>query len=194
MTPANLARHRNSPNLPFWRMLKVGNDHFETSHLEPKVDVCDRTYVFDALPPANASKPLVFDPGGKCPAFVVDRRIERAALEKQRADDAEYAQLVRDNVPTVPVYTGFDGSMNAVFIGQFPGRYVSFAKVLPPGELELPRLPPVPWADSNGSLTSVFFGGLFGSNADSQPEVASTASAIPERGTDLAPAAAPASH
>jgi murein L,D-transpeptidase YafK len=28
LTPANLARHRNSPNLAFWKMLKVGNDHF----------------------------------------------------------------------------------------------------------------------------------------------------------------------
>jgi len=48
LTPANLARHRNSPNLAFWKMLKVGNDHFEATHLEPKVDVCDKRYVFDA--------------------------------------------------------------------------------------------------------------------------------------------------
>ena len=48
LTPANLARHRNSPNLAFWQMLKIGNDHFETTHLEPKVNVCNRAYVFDA--------------------------------------------------------------------------------------------------------------------------------------------------
>ena len=41
MTPANLAHHRTSPNMPFWKMLKIGNDHFEATHLEPKVDVCD---------------------------------------------------------------------------------------------------------------------------------------------------------
>jgi murein L,D-transpeptidase YafK len=29
--PANLARHRNGPHLAFWQMLKVGNDHFETT-------------------------------------------------------------------------------------------------------------------------------------------------------------------
>jgi murein L,D-transpeptidase YafK len=28
MTPANLARHRTSPHLAFWKMLKIGNDHF----------------------------------------------------------------------------------------------------------------------------------------------------------------------
>jgi len=36
MTPANLARHRTSPHLAFWKMLKIGNDHFEATHLEPK--------------------------------------------------------------------------------------------------------------------------------------------------------------
>src|SRR6185437_16604904 len=45
LTPANLARHRNSPNLAFCKKLKIGNDHFEATHLEPKVDVCNRLYV-----------------------------------------------------------------------------------------------------------------------------------------------------
>ena len=82
MTPANLARHRTSPHLAFWKMLKIGNDHFEATHLEPKVDVCDKHYVFDAQQPPNGSKPLTFDPTGKCPAFVVNPQIARAALEK----------------------------------------------------------------------------------------------------------------
>ena len=36
-----------------------------------------------------------------------------------------------------------------------------FAKVLPNGPV-LPELPPVPFADNTGSLTSRFFGGLIG--------------------------------
>ena len=55
MTPENLARHRTNPNMPFWQMLKIGNDHFEATHLEPKVDVCDRRYVFDARPLPGSS-------------------------------------------------------------------------------------------------------------------------------------------
>ena len=27
MTPMNLAHHRTNPNMPFWKMLKIGNDH-----------------------------------------------------------------------------------------------------------------------------------------------------------------------
>ncbi len=60
MTPANMARHRNNPNFAFWQMIKEGNDHFEVSHLEPKINVCDRHYVFDAVPPAGSTKPLSF--------------------------------------------------------------------------------------------------------------------------------------
>jgi hypothetical protein len=156
MTPSNLARHRNNPSLAFWKMLKIGNDHFETTHLEPKVDVCNRLYVFDAQPPPNSPNPLVFNPTGKCPAFVVNPKIALQAQEKQRADDLEYAQLIKDNVPAAPVYSGWDGGMNKAFLAQYPGR-VTLSKVLPWGPY-LPQLPPVPWVDKDGSLTSKWFG------------------------------------
>src|SRR3974390_1337618 len=99
MTPANLARHRTNPHMAFWKMLKIGNDHFEATHLEPKVDVCNRLYVFDAQPPPSSPNPLVFIPTGKCPGFVVNPKIARRALEKQRTDELEYAQFLKDNVP-----------------------------------------------------------------------------------------------
>jgi murein L,D-transpeptidase YafK len=174
LTPANLARHRTNPNLAFWTMLKTGNDHFEATHLEPKVDVCDRHYVFDAQDPPNSSKPLVLDSTGKCPAFVVNPKIARRALEKQRADEVEYARLVKDNVPVAPIYSGLDGGMNEVFLARFPGRIIPLAIVLPTGNLDLPQMPPVPWADNDGSVANIFFGALFESKSSSQPRVAST--------------------
>src|SRR5271167_3347845 len=123
---------RSNPYLAFWKKLKIGNDHFEATHLEPKVDVCNRLYVFDAQPPPNSPYPLVFNPTGKCPAFVVNPQIARRALEKQRTDELEYAQLLKDNVPAAPVYSGWDGGMNKAFLAQFPGR-VTLSKVLPWG-------------------------------------------------------------
>jgi murein L,D-transpeptidase YafK len=159
LTPANLARHRTNPSLAFWKMLKIGNDHFETTHLEPKVDVCNRSYVFDAQPPPNSRNPLVFNPTEKCPAFVVNPKIALAAQEKQRADELEYAQLVQDDVPAAPVYSGLDGGMNKAFLAQYPGR-IMLAKVLPYASY-LPHLPPIPWADSDGSLTGKWFGASF---------------------------------
>jgi murein L,D-transpeptidase YafK len=159
LTPVNLVRHRNNPDFAFWKMLKIGNDHFETTHLEPKVDVCNRLYVFDAQPPPNSPNPLVFNPTNKCPAFVVNPKIALQALEKQRTDELEYAQLLKDNVPAAPVYSGWDGGMNKAFLAQFPGR-VTLSKVLPWGPY-LPQLPPIPWVDNDGSLTSKWFGTSF---------------------------------
>ena len=60
MTPKNLARHRNNPNMTFWKTLKEGHDHFVVTKAEPKVDVCEKRYVFNAVSPqiaANISLP-----------------------------------------------------------------------------------------------------------------------------------------
>ncbi|MGA8960586.1 MAG: hypothetical protein WB475_10270, partial [Pseudolabrys sp.] len=46
----------------------------------------------------------------------------RRALEKQRADELEYAQLLEDNVPAAPIYSELDGGMNKVFLARFPDR------------------------------------------------------------------------
>jgi murein L,D-transpeptidase YafK len=118
MTPANLARHRTNPNMAFWKMLKEGNDHFEVTHMEPKVDVCDRHYVFDAQQPANSTKPLVFSPSGHCPAYDVADEIAGPALEKQRNDEYQIAQLTKLNSPVAPVVMGTDGGMNRVFVAK----------------------------------------------------------------------------
>jgi hypothetical protein len=64
----------------------------------------------------------VFNPTDKCPAFVVNPKIARQALEKQRTDELEYAQLLKDNVPAAPIYSGLDGGMNKAFLAQFPAE------------------------------------------------------------------------
>jgi murein L,D-transpeptidase YafK len=193
LTPANLARHRTNPNMAFWKMLKIGSDHFEATHLQPKVEVCDRRYVFDAQPPSNSANPLVFDPAGRCPAFVVNPKIARAVLVKQRAEEVEYAQLVKDNVPVAPIYSGLDGGMNKVFPARFPSKIVSLAIVLPPGSgSELPQLPAIPWTDNDGSLANKFLGALLGSNPASQRHVPSTDSTMHGRAADPATTASSA--
>src|SRR4029077_679994 len=54
MTSANMAKHRNNPNMPFWRMIKQGYDAFEVTKLEPKVDFCEKRYVFNAQAPQSS--------------------------------------------------------------------------------------------------------------------------------------------
>ncbi len=89
MTPENLAKHRDDPNMDFWRMLKVGYDSFELTHVPPKIDVCDRHYVFNA-DAGNAS----FNPTGACPAYTVPPALAAALQQKEAQDDAAFAKDV----------------------------------------------------------------------------------------------------
>jgi murein L,D-transpeptidase YafK len=110
MTPLNIARHRDSPHTPFWKMIKQGYDHFEVTHLEPKVDVCDKSYVFDAESAES------FNSAGRCPFYRVREDVALAVREKQRRDDTEIVALINRGTPTVPVTTGGNGGMNATFL------------------------------------------------------------------------------
>jgi murein L,D-transpeptidase YafK len=115
MTAQNFARHRNNPNIAFWKMLKKGNDHFEVSGLEPKVNVCERRYVFDAQAPGGASRALSFSASGKCPVYEAPEEIASLVRAKERSDDIQIAELSR-RVAAAPVKTYADGGMNTVFV------------------------------------------------------------------------------
>lgn len=54
MTAANMARYRADPNYAFWKNLKEGYDHFEITKVPPKVDVCEKKYVFNHTSDPNA--------------------------------------------------------------------------------------------------------------------------------------------
>jgi len=195
MTPANLARHRNNPNLAFWKMIKEGYDHFEVSHLEPKVDVCERRYVFDAAAPGNSSRALNFTPAGRCPQYETDPTIAEAAQERQRHDETVFAQLVNANVPVAPLETGTDGGMNRAFVAKLENPIYTYDNE---GHVHVPpqqpgRLPPAisPPRGSESETTAAiaqapaqaasgfrnFVGSLFasGSNAEQQPVSAAPA-------------------
>lgn len=120
MTPANLAKHRNNPNMPFWRMIKDGNDHFEVTKQEPKVEFCEKKYVFDPIKKPGATKELVFDASAKCPDYAIADDVADAVREKQATDIAETARLVAKGTPVAKINTGIDGGMNRVFAARVP--------------------------------------------------------------------------
>src|SRR5450631_534770 len=120
MTPMNMARHRNNPNMPFWKMIKEGYDHFEVTRQEPKVDFCEKKYVFDAAKPPDATRDPVFEASAKCPAYVVPEEVASAMADRQQADQAETAKLIAAGTPMARINTGIDGGMNKVFASKLP--------------------------------------------------------------------------
>jgi murein L,D-transpeptidase YafK len=191
MTPINMAKHRDSPHMAFWKMIKEGYDHFEVTHQEPKVDVCEKHYVFDAAAPGGAASALHFTPAAKCPTYEVPQEIAVPVKEKQERDEAQVAQLVARGTATVPVRTGNDGGMNPVFLAAvqqrggttFPIQASSSLPGTIPANIRPPG-PPAP-AETTGSTMSLassesrpapapreqasssgVFGGLFSSGGD----------------------------
>jgi len=117
MTALNMARHRNSPHMPFWKMLKEGYDHFEVSRREPKVNVCEKRYVFDAESKSR------FEPSAKCPPMTFNEDLIAATKEKQENDERELAALISKGTATVAVRTGKDGGMHDVFLAAIRPAY-----------------------------------------------------------------------
>jgi murein L,D-transpeptidase YafK len=120
MTPINMAKHRNNPHMPFWKMIKEGYDHFEVTKQEPKVDFCEKKYVFDAIKAPNATREPVFDASAKCPAYAIPEDIADAVREKQQAEAAETAKLISKGTPVARINTGIDGGMNKIFAARVP--------------------------------------------------------------------------
>jgi murein L,D-transpeptidase YafK len=121
MTPTNMAKHRNNPNMAFWKMIKEGWDHFEVTRQEPKVDFCEKKYVFDAVRTPNAKRDPVFEASARCPAYAIPDELADAVREKQQAEQVETARLVERGAPVARTNTGIDGGMNPVFAARVPG-------------------------------------------------------------------------
>ena len=189
MTPLNMARHRDSPHLTFWKVLKEGYDHFEITRKEPKVAVCDKHYVFDVQ---SSGK---FNPAERCPAYKVAQPIASAVHKKQQRDEAETAQLISSGTPAASATNGGEGGMNSVFLSALksnggPGAAIRTAsgtipaRIHPPADAypqatigsvfatASPEAKPVQVrtasaAPSSTSGIGAFFGNLFGSKRDS---------------------------
>src|SRR4029078_1324116 len=125
MTPVNMAKHRNNPNMPFWKMIKEGYHHFEVTGQEPKVDFCEKKYVFDAIKAPNATRDPVFDASAKCPTYAIPEEVADAVREKQQADATETAKLISKGTPVARINTGIDGGMTQALAAGDPHGYIS---------------------------------------------------------------------
>jgi len=165
MTPLNMARHRNSPHMAFWKMIKEGYDSFEITRREPKVDVCEKRYVF------NAESSSKFSGADHCPAYRVPQDLVSQLRAKQHQDEAQTAELISRGTPVAPERTGVDGGMNPTFLAAVkshggPGALIKTASGTIPAHVNPPSEPS---HETTGSF------GL--ASADSRPASVQVASA-----------------
>ncbi len=222
MTPLNMAKHRNSPHLAFWRMLKQGYDHFEVTRQEVKVDVCEKRYVFNA---EGDRRP---NPTAKCPVMQFPDDVVAAVRDKENRDNAQVAELIRKGTPATPART-VDGGMHATFRGAVSPHSVDEdgvvrhriasahgtipANIRMPGantgagarsssqttgsvgsQADMPPAEPeVAWQQKSSGSSPGVFGNLFASNGTSQQSSGGVMDRMSRMiGWSSAPAAAPA--
>ncbi|MEW9805647.1 L,D-transpeptidase family protein [Mesorhizobium marinum] len=104
MTAANMARYRDDPNFAFWTMLKEGYDQFEITKVPPKVDVCEKRYVFNRIPEGTAT----FNPTGACPASTQPGTLATAYQSYQKSYEAAFATAAKKSskLPPKPTIAG----------------------------------------------------------------------------------------
>ena len=130
--------------------------------------------LFDAQAPPHATVAPVFDPNAQCPAYVVNPKIAQAALAKQRADDLEYMQLVKDDMPVAPNLQRTGRRHERGFTRAIPGRSCRWRSCCNPDRDRTARPAARSVGDKDGSLANKIFGALPKAKAASQAHVAST--------------------
>ncbi|MGV1946080.1 MULTISPECIES: L,D-transpeptidase family protein [unclassified Agrobacterium] len=90
MTAENMARHRQSEHLNFWKMLKVGYDNFEVTKRPPEVNVCEKKYVFN-----QQTEGGTFNASAQCPAMSTPPALVSALSSYEKTYDLAYEKAMK---------------------------------------------------------------------------------------------------
>lgn len=108
MTPRNMAKYRNDPNVPFWTDLKRGYDIFEMTRRQPKVSYCGGRYIFDKEFEGGEPRNVL----AACPPSVAD--VNPAIASTTEADLQAANQLVSKGT-ALTAHSYIDGGMHPSF-------------------------------------------------------------------------------
>lgn len=120
MTAENMARHRNNPNIDFWKMLKVGYDQFEVTKRPPEINVCEKKYIFNQ----QGSGP--FNPGGQCPAMSTPPALQMAMSTFDKSYKLDYDKAMKKYDGMV-WYEPSEAERKAIVAKQRAGRELAYA-------------------------------------------------------------------
>ncbi|RFC68004.1 MULTISPECIES: L,D-transpeptidase family protein [Mesorhizobium] len=104
MTPTNMARYRNDTNFAFWKNLKEGYDAFEITKVPPKVDVCEKRYVFNMSTPLGTK----ISPTGACPTMTASDSMGAAYQSYQQKYDAAFTAAIGKGAPPKDSINGIE--------------------------------------------------------------------------------------
>ncbi|SIQ65808.1 Murein L,D-transpeptidase YafK [Rhizobium sp. RU35A] len=122
MTAENMARHRNSENLEFWKMLKVGYDHFEVTKRPPEVNVCEKKYVFNQQVQGSGG----FSPTAACPPMSTPPALTAALSTYEKEYQLAYTKAM-DKLDGKVWYEPTEAERKAVVADKRKGRDLAYA-------------------------------------------------------------------
>jgi murein L,D-transpeptidase YafK len=122
MTAENMARHRTSEHLEFWKMLKVGYDNFEVTKRPPEVNVCERKYVFNQQLQGSGS----FQAGAACPPMSTPPALMASLNAYEKEYQMSYAKAL-DKLDGKLWYEPTEAERKAVVAAKRKGRDLAYA-------------------------------------------------------------------
>ena len=137
MTAANMARYKNDPNYEFWKMLKEGYDHFEITKVPPKVDVCEKRYVFNRI----AEPGRAFQSTAACPATTQPENLTVAYRSYQASYDSAFATALAGQGKASAPAPSIAGVKEAALVADWSRRRARGEKVTrEPPTLDRPQI------------------------------------------------------
>ncbi|MFD1327961.1 L,D-transpeptidase family protein [Mycoplana ramosa] len=121
MTAENMARHRDNPNIEFWKMLKVGYDHFHVTKRPPEIGVCEKKYVFNQQVAEGA-----LNASGQCPAMSTPAPLQMALTAYNKTYAADYAKAMKKYEGTVWLEPS-EAQRKAIVADKRKGRELAYA-------------------------------------------------------------------
>lgn len=125
MTAENMARHRNSKHLDFWKMLKVGYDNFEVTKRPPDVNVCDKKYVFNQQIEKGS-----FEPTAACPPMSTPPALQASLASYEKTYERDYAKALQ-KYDGMAWYDPTEAERKAVVADKRKGRELAYAPTGP---------------------------------------------------------------
>ncbi|MBU1313439.1 MAG: murein L,D-transpeptidase [Alphaproteobacteria bacterium] len=121
MTAENMARHRDSEHLDFWKMLKVGYDNFEVTKRPPEVNICEKKYVFNQQVEGTISSAAA-----ACPPMSTPPALNVALASYQKTYEVAYDKAMK-KLDGMVWYEPTEAERKAVVAAKRKGRDLAYA-------------------------------------------------------------------